>query len=389
MKIMKVKKAFYILLLAAWALGLGACSEDESNLTTDQNFPNLVSTFSGTIDFDNLPNYANQSLPFYITKSNSGINNQITDRGAVLGRILFYDKSLSSNGTVSCASCHVQRNGFSDTNTVSTGVNGITARHSMRLVNARFSDEANFFWDERATSLENQTTRPIRDHNEMGFSGQGGAPSFGDLLNRLQSTAFYQELFAFVFGDASIDENRMQIAISQFIRSIQSFDSKYDQGRNSVANDLADFPNFTADENAGKRLFMRSRANGGANCASCHRPPEFDIDPSSGNNGVIGAFGGGTDLAVTRSPTLRDLVNPDGALNGPMMHNGSMTSLEQVIEHYNSGVVDNPALDGRLRQGGVPQNLGLSAAEKNQLVQFLKTLTGSAVYTDPRWSNPF
>jgi cytochrome c peroxidase len=114
-------------------------------------------------------NYANQNIPAYIRKDNTG-SNSITNEAATLGRVLFYDKSLSENKTISCSSCHQQAHGFSDIATQSTGKDGkLTARHSMRLINSRFSNEIKFFWDERAATLENQTTQPVRDHVEMGL----------------------------------------------------------------------------------------------------------------------------------------------------------------------------------------------------------------------------
>jgi cytochrome c peroxidase len=261
----------------------------------------------------------------------------------------------------------------------------------MRLVNARFGTESKFFWNERAATLEAQTIQPIQDHNEMGFSGASGDPSLNDLVTRLSAIAYYRDLFKFVYGDSAITETRIQNALAQFVRSIQSFDSKYDRGRSNVAGDGANFTNFTSDENAGKRLFLDPPNRGGAGCAGCHRPPEFDIAPNSLNNGIIGVFGnaGSQDLTVTRAPTLRDLVNPDGTSNGPFMHDASKASLDAVVEHYDNGITSNTNLDNRLLPGGNPQRLGLTSTEKNQLVLFLKTLTGSDLYTNSKWSDPF
>ena len=104
----------------------------------------------------------------------------------------------------------------------------------MRLVNARFSEEDNFFWDERARSLEEQTTQPIQDHIEMGFSGTNGQPNLDSLIRKMQNIDYYQSLFTLAFNDNTITEERMQQALAQFVRSIQSFDSKYDTGRAQV-----------------------------------------------------------------------------------------------------------------------------------------------------------
>ncbi len=345
----------------------------------------------GVLDLTNLANYAAQTRPGYIVRDNTpgGAGaNPITNLGATLGRVLFYDKRLSRDSTISCASCHQQAAAFGDTATASTGVAGTTGRHSMRLINSRFGQEVKFFWDERATSLENQTTRPIQDHVEMGFSGTEGDPAFADLVTRLTAIEEYRVLFAAVFGTSTITETRVQRSLAQFVRSIQSFDSKYDVGR-ATRNDNQAFTNFTTQENNGKALFLAAPGNGGAGCAGCHRPPEFDIDPNSLNNGVITGLSG-TDLTNTRSPSLRDLLNPAGGSNGAFMHDASLTNLAAVINHYNAIPGDNANLDPRLRRpGGNVQNLGLNAQQRADLVAFLRTLTGSAVYTDPKWSTPF
>lgn len=350
---------------------------------------------SGTIDLDNLFDYAGQTHPNYINKDNTPTGNSIDNKIATLGRVLFYDKNLSNNNTIACASCHQQAFAFGDPATTSIGLNGgQTGRHSMRLINSRFSDEVNFFWDERAVSLEDQTTKPIQDHVEMGFSGTNGDPDFNDLINKLTGIDYYQTLFEFAYGDTTINEDRIQKALAQFIRSIQSFDSKFDVGRSMAPNNGQDFTNFTAQENLGKLLFLNPPNAGGAGCAGCHRPPEFDIDPNSLNNGIISVAGSTTDIDLTntRSPSLRDVVNPDGSLNGPLMHDGGLTTIMAVIDHYNA-IPNDPAntnLDNRLNPPGPgTQSLNLTTDEKEALEAFLKTLTGTDVYTNEIWSDPF
>jgi cytochrome c peroxidase len=343
----------------------------------------------GVIDLAALENYADQGKPPYIQKDNTPPGNQISNAGATLGRVLFYDKRLSRNDTVSCSSCHQQAHAFSDSAIASLGVAGLTARRTPRLPNARFGTEVHFFWDERALTLENQTTQPIRNAAEMGFSGIGGDPAFTDLISKLTAIPEYPILFNFVFGSPTVDETRIQDAIAQFVRSIQSFDSKYDAGR-AVVPDNQPFPNFSASENNGKQLFLRPANQGGAGCAGCHRPPEFDIDPNSHNNAVIASIDGGTDLTNTRSPSLRNMARPTGQLNGPFMHNGSFTAISQVINHYAAIPADNPNLDPRLRRpGGGVQMLNLTPQQRLDIEAFLLTLSGNAVYSDHRWSNPF
>lgn len=255
---------------------------------------------AGVINLNSLFNYANQPVPNYITKDNTPTNNSIDNKIATLGRVLFYDKNLSLNNTIACASCHKQEFAFGDTAVLSVGYEGgLTGRHTMRLVNTRFGTEMKFFWDERAANLETQTTMPIQDHVEMGFSGTNGQPSFDSLVNKLSAISYYQILFNFAYGSFQITEYRVQRALAQFIRSMQSFDSKFDIGRAQVPNLNVNFPNFTPLENQGKTIFLTPPPNG-AGCQGCHRAPEFDIDPNSLNNGVIGIAGmPGIDLFNT------------------------------------------------------------------------------------------
>lgn len=375
-----------------------ACKK-ENTTNTSAIYAAVDSVFNGKIDLNKLENYANQTKPNYITKDNTN-GNPITDKGATLGRVLFYDKNLSSNNTISCASCHQQSKAFSDDEIASLGVNGTTGRHSMRLINSRFSTESKFFWDERANTLEIQATMPIKDHGEMGFSGENGDPSFSDLITKLSNLNYYKELFTFVYGTPEITETKIQNALAQFVRSIQSFDAKYDAGRSAVNADNVNFPNFSTQENQGKNLFLTppqfnaqsQRIGGGLGCAGCHRPPEFDIDPNTGNNGIIGKISGvGFDLTNTKAPTLRDLVNTNGEPNGPMMHTGVISTLQAAIGHYGTinAAANNTNLDQRLKPNGIGQQLQLTATEVNAVIAFLKTLSGTNVYTAKKWSNPF
>lgn len=380
--------------------GLTSCSNNSNDNYEDiATYPFVEAEFGSSLDLNNLANYANQTVPPYITKNNSQ-GNSITDKGATLGRVLFYDKNLSSNNTISCSSCHKQEFAFSDTNVASSGVNGTTGRHSMRLINSIFATETKFFWNERALNLETQTTMPIKDHLEMGFSGTSGDGNIATLITKLQSIGYYKELFKYTFGSEVITENKIQLALAQFIRSIQSFDSKYDVGRAAAPNDGAPFANFTAQENQGKNLFLTPptfngsgvRTGGGVGCAGCHRAPEFDIDPNTGNNGIIGNINNtGIDVTNTRAPSLRDLVKVDGTTNGQMMHTGVITSLQQAIGHY--GTINiapgNTNLDPRLTPNGFGQQLNLTASEVNALIAFLKTLSGTNIYVDAKWSSPF
>jgi cytochrome c peroxidase len=386
---------YYSLLLS---LLLFSCKDALDTAVTADPYTEIKKALS--IDPAALENYAAQGKPAYVNKDNTAAN-PITDKTATLGRVLFYDKNLSVNNTISCASCHKQEFAFGDTAVTSLGVdNGRTIRHSMRLINSRFANEAKFFWNERAASLEAQTTMPIQDHLELGFSGQTGRGNMTSLITKLGGIGYYKELFKLAYGDATITEARMQTALAQFIRSIQSFDSKYDVGRAQVPNDGAPFPNFTAQENAGKNLFLAppifngnsERIGGGFGCQGCHQAPEFDIDPNSRNNGFIGVIGSTQiDLDNTRSPSLRDILNASGVANTPFMHTAASQTIRQVLNHYNTIAAGprNTNLDARLKPNNIGQNLQMTPAEIDAMVAFLRTLTGKDVYTNKKWGNPF
>lgn len=378
-----------------------SCNNNDANQYKPiSDYVNVKATFGSNIDLENLENYANQTIPSYITKDNSN-GNTITNKEATLGRILFYDKNLSANNTISCSSCHIQAFAFGDNVQASVGINGTTSRHAMRLINSRFSVEGKFFWDERAASLELQVTEPIQDHIEMGFSGANGDGNFETLIAKLQKIDYYKEMFTFVYGNETISEQKIQTSLAQFIRSIQSFDSKYDIGRAQANNDAQPFLNFSDEENAGKDLFLTppqfnqngNRIGGGIGCAGCHAAPEFDIDPNSKNNGVIRTLASGNelDLLNTRSPTLRDVVKSDGELNGQMMHAGNFGLLSSVLEHYNNIIINpqNNNLDPRLMPNGFGQRLNLTIRELNAIKAFMKTLSGTDVYVNKKWGNPF
>ncbi len=394
------KYSIIISTLVLTIIVLISCKKNTDTVEAIPTYDAIKAAFGNNIDVTNLANYAGQTKPAYIIKDNTG-GNAITNAKATLGRVLFYDKNLSIDNSVSCASCHRQEFAFGDTALQSRGVSGgLTGRHSMRLVNARYAVETKFFWNERAATLEAQTTQPIQDHAEMGFSGLSGRGNINTLIAKLQAIPYYNELFKFVYNDVAVTEPKLQECLAQFIRSVQSFDAKYDAGRVLVNNDNQPFPNYTAGENAGKNLFLTppqfditsNRIGGGLGCNGCHNAPEFDIDPNTRNNGIIGTIGSNVlDLAVTRAPSLRDLTNNNGIQNGPLMHTGNLATIQTAIGHYGNINIapGNNNLDARLRPNGLGQKLNLTAQEVINIVAFLRTLSGTNVYTDAKWKSPF
>lgn len=344
-----------------------------------------------TIDFAHVANYAAPALPAYFDETvaaldNSPASNPANDRIATLGRVLFYDLRLSTNNRASCASCHQQRFGFTDPMRFSNGISSAatTDAHAMRLGNVRYWKPGTGFWDRRAASIEAQASDPIHSLVEMGWGGAAGG--MDDLIRKMGATGYYPDLFAWAFGSPGITEPRMQQALAQFVRAMVAHSSKWDAGYATVfsarAPDRAldiDLPNFTPEENRGRHLFMAAAAQGGAGCASCHRPPTFALDPNARSNGLDAG-----ETRLFKAPSLRN-----AGLTGPYMHDGRFETLSQVVDFYDHGIQDGPALDPRLRQGDKPRRLNLSPADRAALVAFLMTLVDSALTTDPRFSDPF
>jgi cytochrome c peroxidase len=329
-------------------------------------------------------------VPSVVGQDNTPGFNPITDAGAALGRVLFYDPSLSLNNSISCSSCHSQANGFSDSAALSVGFDGgLTGRHSMGLSNARFYDQGHFFWDERAATLEDQVLMPLQDSVEMGMT-------LPLVVERIEQRDFYDPLFTEAFGDATVTTGRASRALAQFVRSVVSYQSRYDQGRALVGNPTQDFPNFTAQENLGKNLFTAPPQAGGFGCAACH-VGEAQLNRAQGatNNGLDlntsadeGVFlttGNAADRGKFKVPSLRNI-----AVTAPYMHDGRFSNLQEVLGFYSTGIQAHVNLDTTLiRGGGLPVRFNMSQGQINALVAFFNTLTDSTMLTDPKFSDPF
>ncbi|MFT5513731.1 MAG: cytochrome c peroxidase [Bacteroidia bacterium] len=345
----------------------------------------------------NLPpnphNYTAITVPDFLDKKlierqdNTPITNEISDNGATLGRVLFYDKNLSLSKTISCASCHQQQFGFSDTARFSVGHAGDkTKRHSMALANSRFRTSGIFFWDGRASALEVQVLKPIQDATEMNLT-------LTQLIEMVEAQPYYPILFKRAFGTTSIDTVKIAQALAQFVRSMQSFDSKYDQGRLNDQRDSS-FTNFSTQENLGKSLFFNFSKG---NCAGCHYSDAFVMDiprnnglvsenTSNADIGYLGTTGDPQDLGKFIAPSLRNIgVRP------PYMHDGRFATLGEVVSHYSESILWSETLDPHLlgSQPNTAKRFNLNNTEKEALVAFLNTLTDNVIFSDERFSDPF
>jgi cytochrome c peroxidase len=340
----------HLLLLAALTLFLQYCkSTDEA--------PNPVETASPRVP-ETADNYLT-TLPAHIQTAlagtdNTPTNNPITNNGAALGRVLFYDKNLSLNRTVSCGSCHKQTASFDDEVALSKGFNNaLTTRNSMSLLNVRFYRSGKMFWDERAATLEKQALQPIQNPLEMGLT-------LAELENRVKSLSYYPALFQKAFGSTTVDSIKIGKALAQFERSIITYRSKYDRVKQGLET-------FTAAEARGEQVFLATPGGGGAiSCGGCHTPPLF----------------------ITSTPAGPFAFPLEAGINGQnRFKSGSLRNVSTRKFLFHQGTIPdiNSLFNG---QRPVPAH-NIPAPDVANMIAFLNTLTDESITQDPKFSDPF
>lgn len=337
------------------------------------------------------------NLPFIFAASSENMiplwdstppDNRTSNAGATLGRVLFYDKRLSITNTHACGSCHIQSRGFSAAERFSTGVLGVpTRRNAMALGNVRYSIHNSWFSDMRVHSLESLVLEPIQNPEELGSSLE-------HVVAKLQAASFYAPLFEAAFGTPEINQDRISRALGQFLRSLISYRSRFDEAFNPPFNEPGDPGSvLTAQELRGFQIYDD---DGRRRCNLCHEL-RGGANEWQANNGLdlIPADPGVQNIAlmqnsstgVFRAAALRNI-----AVTGPYMHDGRFATLREVIDHYDHGVQDTPDLDTLLRDAqnaNLPKRLNLSEEDKDALEAFLRTMTDDAFLTDPKFSDPF
>ena len=333
------------------------------------------------------------NFPSYYSR---GFNTSFDNGIATLGRVLFYDKNLSSDRSVSCASCHKQELAFSDDKALSTGIqNRSTDRNSLALGstfnfreyygNPSFGGIP-FFWDNRAFTVSEQSEQTLANEKEMGMQ-------MHEVVERVKELEYYEPLFKAEFG-GNINSNNVLFAISEFVNALASFESKFDKGLevhfekyNSIINlGQNDFENFTDSENRGKNIYM-------SKCASCHSENFGAPTKIAANNGLymdypdkgVGSITGeANDYAMFKVPTLRNIM-----YTAPYMHDGSLATLEDVIDHYSSGIQKHNNLSPELLSGNEVVKMNFSNQDKEDLLAFFSTLSEPNLMTDEKFSDPF
>lgn len=290
-----------------------------------------------------------------------------------LGRRLFYDPRLSSDGCVSCGSCHQVAAAFARAGQrISPGVAGrLATRNAPALQNLRW--RRSFMADGGVLSLELQTLAPLTSPDEMNTP-------LATALARLNADPEYRRLFAAVYGPGKIDTPQFLRALAQFTAALTSANSRYDKYVRHEAGGA-----LTAPELRGRALFA-------AKCSGCHATDLF-TDDSFRNNGLDRTFtrdsgrahitSRAADRGRFRVPSLRNV-----ARTAPYMHDGRFATLAQVLAHYAHGVQPSATLDPLLRQPGGQLGIRLSSQEQAELLAFLQTLTDEAFLTDRRLAPP-
>ena len=291
-------------------------------------------------------------------------DNPLTVERVELGKKLFFDANLSLNKTISCASCHEPDKAFSDSRALSQGVSeNLTRRHSMPLFNLAWKDE--FFWDGRVSTLREQVFNPLQHPDEMGISIE-------ELVVRLQSSPEYQQNFAKAFTPGEITPEHIALALENYLLSLTSYTSKFDQAAAGKAS-------LSEQEKRGFELFMTEyeprSGRYGADCFHCHGGALL-TDNEFHNNGLAPSTDKGrneftgkrSDENKFSTPSLRNL-----SLTAPYMHDGRFATLEEVVEHYSTGIRQSDTLDPNLAKHP-KAGLQLTIEDKAALVAFLKSL---------------
>jgi len=312
------------------------------------------------------PSQAQESLPLGLEENYMEIpeDNPTTPQKVALGKLLYFDPRLSKDGAVSCATCHNPQQGWTDQAPVSTGIDGQKGtRNAPTVLNAAFMYFQ--FWDGRAPSLEEQAKGPVENPIEMGNTHEGA-------VQNIQAIEGYRPYFREAFGDEEVTIDRIAKAIASFERTVLSGNSAWDR-----FTKLKDKSALSASAQRGLVLF-----EGKARCTQCH--VGFTLSDSDFHNIGVGMDQENPDLGrfeVTKlekdkgtfkTPALRDLLR-----TAPYMHDGSMTTLEEVIAFYNQGGEPNPWLDAKM------QALNLTEEEEKDLLEFLKSLEGDWTPIDP------
>lgn len=345
------KKTITILSLCLAVTILQQCTK--TNTATVAALTILATPTLPTSPFNYVITYPAHVQAALIANDNVTTDNPITNDGATLGRVLFYDKNLSKNNTISCGSCHKQAQSFDDDTVLSKGFDGgFTTRNSMAILNIRFYKSGKMFWDERSISVEKQALVPIQNHVEMGLT-------LAELETKVAAQLYYPSLFQKAFGSTTIDSVKITKALSQFERSIVTYQSKYDLVKQGLAN-------FTSQESQGEQTFLNA---GATTCAACHAPPMFLTSSPVKSFAILDP----TDLGINNQNRFKAGSIRNIAMRKFLFHNGSVANIQDMLTG-----TPNP----------IPSHT-VPAPDVQNLLAFLTTLNDATILTEEKFSNPF
>lgn len=371
-----------------------SCNEDKFEMTRSLYDEGELAIVQQYLDLPEETLDYTLSFPEFYNRTPTTTNNE----SATLGRVIFYDKNLSKDKTISCASCHKQELAFSDNKAFSQGVDGMaTARNSLAL-GAVFSfseyygsvsdNRIPFMWDNRFGSVPNQSEEAFANNREMGME-------MHEVVDRIKEQPYYKPLFEKAFGFEGITQSNILTALDDFVNSMGTNQSIFDQeldnlypGTGPLSRYIDDnFPGFSEMENLGKKLFLN-------NCSSCHGTIVGPASTIAENNGLELVYEDAGVGAVTNDPTDRDLFKVPTlrniALTAPYMHDGRFATLEEVIDHYSNGIKNHHNLGHTLKtNNNQARQFNFTAEEKDALLAFFQTLTDESYINDEKFSNPF
>ena len=388
-----MKKSINLAVILTVLFFFSSCKDKDLDISYERYAPEDYAVLSQSL---NIPNDEVLDYTFVFPKYYNSRSLSMDSDLATLGRVLFYDKTLSEDRTISCASCHKQELAFADNVAFSQGVaDRKTKRNSLALgsvfnFSEYYGDAAQgripFFWDNRATTVQQQSRQTLANADEMNMP-------MHKVKARVQEHDYYNVLFKEAYGDSEITEDRILDAISEFVNSMSAYQSKYDEALdkhyatnyNTYNIEGVKLAGLTDQENMGKDIYLSS-------CGNCHGRINGFPAKIAANNGLdmsyedngIGAIMGANQNGVFKVPTLRNIE-----LTAPYMHDGRFQTLEQVVNHYSNGIQNHPNLDYELRAGNQPRKFNFSSEEKTALIAFLKTFTDKKMQTDVRYSDPF
>ncbi len=382
-----MRTKFQLLLITALFFTISSCVKEGADVEYNYYDEEGYTEMKKTLNLPETPMPYVNNFPSYYNGSSFPFNRDL----ATLGRVIFYDKALSSDGTVSCASCHEQAAAFADNKQFSDGVEGkVTERNSLALGSVFSFQEyygsisfnrVPFFWDNRASNVEDQSKETFANEREMNMK-------MDEVVDAMNRQPYYKPLLKVIRGSEVADEYTALEAVSVFVNSISSYNSKYDDALSEYFNkngnldniETADLPLLSEIENRGKNFYM-------SNCASCHGATNGFPGELMGNNGLDLEYEDeGMGDGIFKIPTLRNIT-----LTAPYMHDGRFATIDDVLDHYAGGIKNHSNLSSQLKNdtGIGAKQINMTSSDREALKAFFNTFLDDEILNAEKYADPF